>query len=80
MLDLSAGETAEVISILPGERQEWARTVAKIQEILGELIENRSPKLVAAALGLVLKERLTILRHPTEHLASDPLPPERGKV
>ena len=80
VLDLSAGETAEVISILPGERQEWARTVAKIQEILGELIENRSPKLVAAALGLVLKERLTILRHPTEHLASDPFPPERGKV
>jgi hypothetical protein len=73
VLDLTVGETAEVISILPGERDEWARTIVRLRESVSGHLDGENPKLIAAALGFMLKESIEKLRESSKQAAPTPL-------
>lgn len=62
VLDLQRGETAEVLSILPEEQREWEKATVELRGILERSMEQRNPKLTAAALGTVLREYLVQIR------------------
>ena len=72
ILDLQQGETAEVLSILPEERREWEKATVELRGILEATMDQRNPKLTAAALGSVLREYLVQLKNPeSSGLGSD---------
>ena len=62
VFDLGQGEASELVSILPSEQTQWASAFAKLKEFVETEMSGSDPKLVAASLGMMLRETIGILK------------------